>query len=440
MSNKLEQVQGLFRQLLDLIPKLLREEPVNRALSMDQIFERVWSKAEERYPMAYLHNLYADDDGSLFALLSQEGRLYRTPIGVRDNGIEMGEWVEVKMEFPPVEQRTRTRIIRQADGRARWFSISATSVLNRVGEIDSQALFDSFVTHATQTGEYPYRTFYHKGQAYRTGQTDFLARDGNCYITSGLYDDSEIARAEQDAIEREPDYWGESIGYLPTSEPQLMDVSGVKIPVYRSGIHLEISTLPEREAANLFTVIRQEVNRMMTANEMAALIRLFGSEEKARQWLEENVDATNRAIETAGMITRSQDDPQGEPGQQAQEPAAVEVDEALLAEIVNRATGAQVFTDLQAQQQEIINAIQAINQAAEALTTQLATLQQDVTTRLAKLERGKTQERAEWVNDLPAKANVTRVTMKSRFEQPADPDQEKSYAEIAANNRPSVAY
>ena len=185
---------------------------------------------------------------------------------------------------------------------------------------------------------------------------------------------------------------------------------------------------------------------MMTANEMAALIRLFGSEEKARQWLEENVDTTNRAIETAGMITRSQDQPQddpqpqGEPGQPVQEPAAVEVDDVLLAEIVKRAMESESFTGFGEQLNEIVEAITTLNQAAETLGAQLATLQQDVTTRLAKLERGKAVERAEWVADLPAKASVTRVTLKSRFEQPADPDQEKSYAEIAANNRPSVAY
>jgi len=396
-----------------------------RALSMGDVFEKVWYKAQERYPMAYLHDIYADSDNSLFAILSSDGRLYRSPVTVQENQIDLAEWVEVVQEFRPVE--TRTKIIRQADGRARWFSISATSVLNRVGEIDSQALFDSFITHATQTSEYPYRTFYHKGEAFRTGQADFLARDGNCYITSGLYDDSDIARAEQEAIEREPDYWGESIGYLPTSAPQLLDVSGVKIPVYRSGIHLEISTLPEREAANLFTVIRQEVNRMMTANEMTALIKLFGSEEKARQWLEENVDATNRAIDQAGMITRAQDDPQDQP----QEPGPIEIDDEVLELIVKRVNAGEVFTSLG-------EALAAINETTETLGTALANLleqvekhQRDVTERLAKLEKGETQKRAEWLQDLPAKPNVTRVTMKSRFEQQPDDGQPQTSSDVA---------
>jgi hypothetical protein len=424
MSNKLEQVQGLFKQLWDKIEKLLKEEPIDRALSMDDIFGKVYRLAESRYPMAYLHNLYADSDGSMFAILTSDGKLYRSSVAIQGNEVELDEWVEVVQEFPPVT--TRTQIIRQADGRARWFSISATSVLNRVGEIDSQALFDSFITHATQSGEYPYRTFYHKGEAFRTGQSDFLARDENCYITSGLYDDSEIARAEQAAIEREPDYWGESIGYLPTSEPQLMDVSGVKIPVYRTGIHKEISTLPEREAANLFTVIRHtEVNRMMSPNEKAALLKLFGGdEEKMRQWLEQNVDETNRAIAQAGLITRSQDEPAETPEQlPLTESPTLEVDEAVIAEIVKRVNGGEVFVSLG-------EALNAINKTTETLGEALANLleqveqhQQDVTTRLAKLERGKVQERQEWAADLPAKPTVTRVALKSRFEQ--EPEEEQ---------------
>lgn len=429
MSNKLEQVQSLFRQLWDKVEKLLKEEPIERALSMGDIFRRIWDVIDTKYPMAYLHDVFAEESNTLFAILSQDGKLYRSEITVTDNEIGLSEWIPVVMEFRPIEMRTRTQIIRQSDGRARWFSISATSVLNRVGEIDSQALFDSFIAHATQAGEYPYRTFYHKGEAFRTGQADFLARDENCYITSGLYDDSEIARAEQVAIEREPDYWGESIGYLPTSEPQLLDVSGVKIPVYRTGIHKEISTLPEREAANLFTVIRHtEVNRMMSPNEKAALLKLFGGdEEKMRQWLEGNVDETNRAIEAAGMITRSQETEETPEQLPLAETPPVEVDEELLNEIVSRAVASETFNALVEQQAQIIEAIAALNQATETLSQALATHQQDVTGRLAKLERGKVAERTEWANDLPAKANVTRVTMKSRFEQqPTEEDQTSS--------------
>ena len=386
-----------------------------RALSMDDIYGKVWEASQRKYPAAYMHNVYAESDGSLFALLTQNDRLYRSPLTITDNEIVLEDWVEVVQEFVEV-RRTKTQIIRQANGQARWFSISATSVLNRVGEIDSQALFDSFVAYATSTGNYPYRTFYHKGEQFKTGQADFLARDGNCYITSGLYDNSEIARMEQQAIERDPAYWGESIGYIPTSSPQLIEVGGIKIPVYRSGINVEISTLPEKEAANLFTVIRQEVNRMMTANERQVFLKLFnGNEDEMNKWLSENVDATNRAIQEGGLITRSQ---QGEVAQEGER--QIEIGEEVVSEVVRQVTESESFTGFGTQLNDIAEAIEVLNGATDKLRTRLEGLQQDVTQRLTVLERSKTVERQEWANDLPAK-NIVRVGLKQPRFAPDDP-------------------
>lgn len=408
-----QQAEGLFKKFWQGLIALIN--PVkDRALSMDDVYGKAWDAANRKYPAAYMHNVYADSDGSLFALLTQNGRLYRSPLTITDNELMLGDWVEVVQEFMPVG-RTKTQIIRQANGQARWFSISATSALNRVGEIDSQALFDSFVAYATSTGQYPYRTFYHKGEQFRTGQADFLARDGNCYITSGLYDSSDIARLEQQAIERDGDYWGESIGYLPTSQPQLLDINGIKIPVYRSGINIEISTLPEKEAANLFTVIRQEVSRMMTANERQAFLKLFdGNEDEMNKWLSENVDATNRAISEGGLITRStEEEPTGEPQQ-------IEIDEEVVSEVVRQVTESESFQGFGSQLNEIAEAIEALNGVADKLRTQLEGLQQDVNGRLETLERSKTVERQEWVNDLPSK-NVVRVGLKTPRFAPDNP-------------------
>ena len=416
-------VKKAAKTIVSAYEEMDREAPESvmekaRALSMDDIYGKVWEASQRKYPAAYMHNVYAESDGSLFALLTQNGRLYRSPLTITDNEIVLEDWVEVVQEFVEV-RRTKTQIIRQADNKARWFSISATSVLNRVGEIDSQALFDSFVAYATSTGQYPYRTFYHKGEQFRTGQADFLARDGNCYITSGLYDNSDIARLEQAAIERDSTYWGESIGYIPTSSPQLIEVGGIKIPVYRSGINIEISTLPEKEAANLFTVIRQEVNRMMTANERQAFLKLFnGNEDEMNKWLSENVDATNRAISEGGLITRSQQEQEVEI--EVKEIKQVEVDDAVLSEVVRQVTESESFTGFGTQLNDIAEAIEALNGATDKLRTQLEGLQQDVTQRLTVLERSKTVERQEWANDLPAK-NIVRVGLKQPRFAPDDP-------------------
>lgn len=416
-------INELYERIKAVIEPYLKETPEkDRALSMGDIFGKTWEASQRKYPAAYLHDIYAESDGSLFAILSQDGKLYRSPLSIQDNELTLEDWVEVVQEFVPVG-RTITKIVRQLDGQARWFSVSATSVLNRVGEIDSQALFDSFIQYANSTGEYPYRTFYHKGQEFRTGQADFLARDGNCYITSGLYDNSEIARMEQQAIERDETYWGESIGYIPTSSPQLIDIDGIKIPVYRSGINIEISTLPEKEAANLFTVIRQEVNRMMTANERQAFLKLFnGDESKMDEWLNENVDATNRAISEGGLITRSQPqegETEGEVERSTERGQQVEVDDAVLSEVVRQVTESESFTGFSSQLNQIAEAIEALNGATDKLRTQLETLQQGTEQRLATLERSKTAERQEWANDLPAKG-VVRVGLKQPRFAPTD--------------------
>lgn len=411
-----QQAENLFKKFWQGLISLIVPTK-DRALSMGDIFGKTWEASQRKYPSAYLNDIYADSDGSMFAVLTEEGRLYRSPLAIQDNELMMDDWEEVVQEFMPVG-RTKTQIIRQADGRVRWFSISATSVLNRVGEIDSQALFDSFVAHSTATNLYPYRTFYHKGEQFRTGQADFLARDGNCYITSGLYDNSDIARMEQQAIESDPAYWGESIGYIPTSNPQLLDIGGIKIPVYRSGINVEISTLPEKEAANLFTVIRQEVSRMMTANERKAFLKLFnGNEDEMNKWLSENVDATNRAIQEGGMITRSQQEGEEVTEQAAEEVQGrqIEIDDAVISEVVRQVTESESFTGFGTQLNDIVGAIEALNGATDKLRTQLEGLQQDVTRRLATLELVKSVERQEWTNDLPAKGTIRVGLKQPRF-------------------------
>jgi len=68
---------------------------------------------------------------------------------------------------------------------------SRPSVLERVGEIESRALFDSFEQHALETGEYPIRQFYHPGRGFSHRlRLIFVARYGYCYVTSGPYDDT----------------------------------------------------------------------------------------------------------------------------------------------------------------------------------------------------------------------------------------------------------
>jgi hypothetical protein len=299
----------------------IAERSKERALSTSQLWSIVYEQLEEIYGWDYWPmDIYYDAAGMPFVVVAVNGKLFRHSIMLDEDLTTIGEAIPVVQEFIPTA-RTTTTIRRAANGQWRWFSVSASSVLNRVGEIDSRDLFDSFVAHAEETGEYPIRQFYHAGEAFRTGEADFLARDDNLYITSGLYDETEIAEREVKARQKEPEYWGDSIGYLPTDKPELLEVAeSVTIPVYKRGINKEISTLPEEDAANLFTANTEmlEVRRAMKGKQKEAFVKLFdGNEEEADAWLDEHAEARNRAIEQDGLITRSDDD--NEPEEQGQE-------------------------------------------------------------------------------------------------------------------------
>ncbi|NIV34673.1 MAG: hypothetical protein GWN58_36015, partial [Anaerolineae bacterium] len=313
MGEDRQTIRDLWRKFKSMVNIALDAQEkieIDRALSMPRLYEAVSTALWERETYAYLLDVYADD-GGLYALMAEEGKLYRASLETGSDEVTMGEWQQVTEIHEPVTQRMTVQ--RQADGQWRWLNISGAAVLNRVGEIDSKALFDNMARRAAESGEYPYRTFYHMGEAFQIGQADFLARDGALYITSGLFDDNPLARAVVRAVQDEPEYWGDSIGYLPVGEPDMVEVAeGVEVPVYSDGIHREISTLPEQNAASLFTVpsVQQQEVQRMNAKVLEALERLrdeHGLEQEAIDALVDVADQTNRSIEDEDLITREGD-------------------------------------------------------------------------------------------------------------------------------------
>ena len=313
----LDQIQEFaFAPVIRAIATLaehLHGGPVLRAMSMIQLREAVWAQLYERYRDGELdEGMYPTDlfydDGDLTVLLSKDGQLYRAPISINeDDAVTVGPPEPITIKLQPV---TRTTVVRSKDGRYRWVSISATSIINRDNEIDSRVLFDSFVARAQETGEYPVRMFFHQGESFYVGQADYLARDENVYITSGLYDDIKenvLAKAEVRARQRNAAYWADSIGYDPLSEPELaMVAEGINVPVYVDGVHREISTLPHDLASSMYTMTSMEVKRM-NKTVKAALTRLFEDGEMVDELetFEEHVDEVNRAAES--KITRAAD-------------------------------------------------------------------------------------------------------------------------------------
>jgi hypothetical protein len=449
------------RKLLSAYRQMDEDPPdvLTRAVSMSRLHQAIWSQMLDRDRQNeednYMMDIYADE-GMLYALGTDRGKLYRYPVAVSGDNVILGERVQVMETHPPVA--TRTVVRQQEDGRYRWFSVSATAVLNRSGEIDSRELFDSCIRYAEETGRYPVRMFYHRGvinrnwemdesaRAFRTGQADFLARDGYCYLTSGLYDDTPLARAEIQARQANPDFWGDSIGFWPTTPYELTEVTdGIKIPVYCQGFNVEISTLPETDAAHLFT--HTEVTRMaLQGKEWEAFLALWsGDEEKARQWLEENPEARNRAIEQAGLITRNGDQPVegGEPPEgnvpateppEGETPGEVVIDDTVIEAVTNAV-----------ERGEIVKALSDKLAAAEAQLIQrtgeiqkLETRVIDLVKRLEKLEGAQAAAQQQFEDDLPSKFTnpATRVVYRPRMANAAAQEDGTPYNEKAKSNMP----
>lgn len=433
VKKKEDARMGPVRQLWEQIkaafePRLEQERAVSLGSMFTQVDGAMWDSQE--HGMAWLHDIYRDDDGSLFAIASERGLLYRVPLEVATDGaVTLGEWEPVIAEFKPVSE-TRTRIIRQADGRVRWLSISCTSVLNRVGEIDSKALFDSFVAHAEATGEYPYRTFYHQGEALRTGQADFLARDGDVFITSGLYDDDNpLAEAEIKARGKDPERWGESINYVPTSPPEMVEIAeGVSIPVYTSGIMRETSTLPTDRAAAWFTATRDQEVMRMRQDVMDALVELLdGDEERAKEFAA-LVDGTNREIADGGLVSREAEPP--ETPVETPDPAGPQETPELEREIVLDESALTLITA------QFAEMLAPFTEQIEALKTALAGLadsqagaldearkaREVLDTRIQAVERDDEQKHRDWLADMPRRETLT-VTHRPREANRPDNDE-----------------
>jgi len=421
---------------------------------------------EDGYWDFWINDLYFDESGSPFVVISSNGKLYRAALTVADNLVTVGALQEVVIDFPPApagqpeEVRAMTTVTRQADGRYRWFGISCSSVLNRIGVFDTRDLFDSFAEYfRANPKKEVIRQFYHQGAGYRTGVVDYVERDGNLLITSGLYDDTPLAKAEIAARLQDGDYWGDSIGYLGEQPEMIRAADGIEIPAYRKGILREVSTLPEVDAASHFTVqsvTTEEVTRMLQGKALEAFIKLWGGDEdKAKEWLEAHPDKMNRAIEDMGLQTRQAATPAPEPTAtadpvaeaigdppspaqpvpQAELTQAVEfvMGDAEVAEIARAVGETEGFVQLR-------NAVDTLQTHINELTAGLAVLptlgQQlaSIETRLKALEQDEEQKRAAWVADLPQARKVAvtyRPSTHATDPQQGEPESEKGQAALA---------
>ena len=380
--------------------------PKKRAIDLSNIWYKVEVALEEKInkdgleKYYWLQDVFYDSNNDLFAIITEGYDKYKMSISLsKKEQIKLGDPQPVKQDFVainrnnPIIARTNTKILRTADDLAGWFSISGVSTFNRSGSIDSQALFDSFINFAGNTGLYPLRTFYHLyDDQFITGQSNVLLREGNCYLTGGYYFDTILAKAEVNAIKEKRMEIGESIGFIPTSPPELIVANNAITPVYRSGVNFEIAALPENEAAHLFTqpINPKETRSMadLTNQQRSALAKLLQvDEEEVDAIVDRAAGTVNKEIEASGLLTRTTgEETPLEPKESTEldEEDTPEIEEdAELSTITEQLT--TVLTAGLADLKESHAA--SVRELKEATLTQVSEALQDIDSRVAELEK-----------------------------------------------------
>lgn len=436
-----------------------------RAVSMGAIYTQVQEDIYEYNPWAYIMDIFQDDAGALFAVVAQDGKLYRVDFTVdaANGDVTMGQWVEVMQEFVPTGRTLK--IVRQADGKYRGFLISSTTVLNRVGEIDSTKLHNALNTRAVETNLYPFIDFFHLGDAWKIGQTDFLGLDENVAIASFLFDDTPLGRAMVKAYEADPEYWGASISYYPIGDPEILRINNVEIPVYNDGRYDSITLCPEKAAASLFTTLRAKEVTRMNKTLIEAMMKLAGEDEEVKKMVSafiEQVDETNRTITERGLIRRNAeensetpadapvdtiantDTEDGEseagtvqvPADAVQEAGEVVLDEAAFTAITEHIFGSELWKNALAPLTTAIETLTATVQGLQAAQTEARTRTSEIDQRLSAVEATDEQKQKVWEADLSRRTKRTlNVTYRPSQPNPvADPQAngKPNFAEIAA--------
>lgn len=463
MENPIKELVGYLSAFVEQISRLV----VKRDVSLDEIWQAVQAQLDTENnvqplpvstdpadiewedengagsPARSAYVLDVRTDGAqVYAIITKsDGKLYKAPVAVgADSSIAVGDYVEVALEFAPTEGRQVT-VKRQADGKVRWFALPAcTAVLNRSGEIDSRDLFDSFVSTIERTGNYPKLDFYHKGEKLLLGQADWVARIGYSYCASGLFDETPIARAAIKSLEDDPEYWGLSIAYVPTQEPEtIRSADGVSVNVYNIGINRFISLLPEKSAASIMTSIttNEGVNRM-TKNEEDALKKLTGDDTALFEENKLKLDGIDREVEAENMVRRDDVTTKETHVIETTAPAPAPAVPAVTAPVETRAmTPEDMMTVLESAEfenkvVEIVKKLQAgeaqapaadatqqqqIDEVSELRTaiTALKTSLEQVSTNVASLTKTRGEQVQEILDDMPDKLkNQNRVIVRPR--------------------------
>lgn len=441
------------------------ERKVDRAVPMYSVGERLQDAINLADLAEGTHSQLVDiyiDNNELFAIVIRDGDIYRLDIIVSNSDIFISDIKKLEFEEDTAEIG-RSVVFRQADGSFRWLAIASTSALNRVGEIDSRELFDSFINYANATKDFPILNFYHQGKESRLGVADYLARDEHTYIASGVFDDNEFGRGAAIGMMANPDYWGNSIEFKPVSGEMLRLIErgvAVTIPVFTKGINTAISVLPEKDAAALFTSHEFGGKNKMREDIKVDVLRLFGGDEALADRFEDTIDGVNREVDQ--LIHRAKDNVETvvdetvvveddviveEVIEEVIEEVVEEVVEEVIEEVVEEDVATEFVLDdsvipqignelvsnedfIRSIHEVVVHQAAPTNDALErasnlidALTLRIAELEKSMADRLAVLEADEEQRRQTWAEDAPVKKPSVVVSYRARSNgQVAEPE------------------
>ena len=164
---------------------------------------------------------------------------------------------------------------------------------------------------------------------------------------------------------------------------------------------------------------------MLTGKVWDAFKKLFEDEDKAKDWLEKNVDDVNREIEDGDTIARSEEDNEEASAEDESPKNEFVLDDSAIKAIVAQLSESEVIrskadsddvTKLVKMSEEVMRAIEKINEAFE-----------DITKRLEDLEKDEDDKKREYQEDMPRNGKIN-VTYRPRVDR-ASSDEEADEVE-----------
>jgi hypothetical protein len=184
-------------------------------------------------------------------------------------------------------------IIKQADGRMRWYARYSNNFKDRDGEIITEAAHKEYIDWAASSGVYPELWLWHT-PGTRLGQADWLDfADGFTHV-SGLLDRGDVVSGAVQSLRDKQ---------LGVSHGMLCSQQGNLITKYRS---FEISVLPLERASvwtTSFDIAGKETQMAFTPEKRTFLVSALG-EDRVKA-LEANTDAAVGALKQLGVEYKS---------------------------------------------------------------------------------------------------------------------------------------